>query len=241
MSMSKMAVFVGLLLLTLYASAATKRNEIRIKVLDSETHSQNLGGNGVPVNCDQVNFDAYCNHSKEAIVTNTLLVQEENGRTYHIICTIETRYSRCAPLPKGGTYDARREKRGVTVYYVDDRGKARSQLYTVAAEDRDAFASTTTASAVQLDNAAGGSGKQGSGGEPEKPPETVKCSFSSNPLGADVMLDGRFAGSTPSVIGVTTGEHVVVISMPGFAPWKRELTVTPLSELTVNAVLEKAQ
>jgi PEGA domain len=243
MSKGKIAVLAGLLLAAACASAAVRSVEIRIKILDSETHSQSLGGNNVPVNCDGVNFDAYCNHSKDSIVTNTLLVQEENGRTYHIVCTIETRYSRCVPLPKGGSYDARREKRGVTVYYVDDRGKARSQLYTVAPEDREAFAGTTTASAGQLGNAAGGSAKEGSAAEPVSgnAVETVKCIFSSTPSGADVVLDGRFVGSTPSVVGVTTGKHVVMISTPGFAQWRRELAVTPGSELTVNAVLEKAQ
>jgi len=243
MSMSKIAVFAGLLLLAVYAGAATRSSEIRIKILDSETHSESLGGNSVPVNCDNVNFDAYCNHSKDAIVTNTLLVQEENGRTYHIVCTIETRYSRCVPLPKGGSYDARREKRGVTVYYVDDRGKARSQLYTVAAADKDAFAGTATASAAQSTNALSGNSQQTSADVPAARtlPVTVKCSFSSTPSGAEVTLDGRFVGSTPSVVGVTEGTHVVVISIAGFAQWKRELTITRGSELTINAVLEKAQ
>jgi hypothetical protein len=69
----------------------------------------------------------------------------------------------------------------------------------------------------------------------------VKCSVSSTPSGADVTLDGRYVGSTPSVLGLTTGTHVVVISMAGFAQWKRELAVTAGSDLTVNAVLQKAQ
>ena len=70
--------------------------------------------------------------------------------------------------------------------------------------------------------------------------ETVRCTFGSTPAGAEVTLDGRYVGSTPSVLGVTVGTHIVVISMPGFAAWKRELAVASGSELTVNAVLEKA-
>jgi len=34
---------------------------------------------------------------------------------------------------------------------------------------------------------------------------------------------------------------VVVFSMPGFAQWKRELTVLPGSQLTVGAILQKEQ
>jgi len=243
MSTTKIAFAVALLLTAIMASAASRNNEIRIKILDSETHSVSLGGNDVPINCDNVNFDAYCNHSKSAIVTNTLLVQEDNGRTYHIACTIETRYSRCIPLPKGGSYDARRGKGGVTVYYVDDRGKARSQLYTVLAADRNAFVGSMTTSAAQPANAASENAEQTPvrGANPSDHPQTVKCSFSSTPSGADLMLDGRFVGSTPSVVGITTGTHVLVVSMPGFTEWRRELDVTLGSELTINAVLQKAQ
>ena len=243
MGKSKLALAMVVVSAAICASAASRNNEIRIKVLDSETRSANLGGNGVPVNCDNVNFDAYCNHSKDAIVTNTLQVQEDNGKTYRIVCTVETRYSRCVPLPKGSSYDARRDKRGVTVYYVDDRGRVRSQLYAVVAGDLKAFDGAATAPVPQSDNAADGTAELPPAGErePADPQQTVKCSFSSSPSGAEVLVDGRFAGSTPSVIGVTTGAHVVVMSMAGFSQWKRELTVTPGSELTVNAVLEKVQ
>jgi hypothetical protein len=69
----------------------------------------------------------------------------------------------------------------------------------------------------------------------------VKCSFSSTPPGAEVAVDGRYVGSTPSLLNLSTGTHTVAISLPGFAPWKRDLTVAAGSELTVNAILEKAQ
>src|SRR5208282_4955505 len=91
--------------------------------------------NDVPKNCDAVNFDAYCNNSRAAILTNTLLVQEDNGQSFRISCTIDSRFSRCAPLPRGESFDARREKHGLEVYYVDDKGKVRKQLYTLVATD----------------------------------------------------------------------------------------------------------
>lgn len=54
-----------------------------------------------------------------------------------------------------------------------------------------------------------------------------------------MTVDGRYVGSTPSVLGLATGTHVVVVTMNGFAEWKRQLEVSPGSELTVNAVLQK--
>ena len=55
--------------------------------------------------------------------------------------------------------------------------------------------------------------------------EKVKCNFTSTPAGAEITLDGKYVGSTPSEIELVTGTHVVVFSMPGFTQWKRELTV----------------
>jgi hypothetical protein len=67
----------------------------------------------------------------------------------------------------------------------------------------------------------------------------VRCKFTSTPSGAEITLDGKYVGSTPSEIDLGAGTHVVLLSMPGFSEWRRELTVSTGSELTVNAILEK--
>ncbi|MFY9906282.1 MAG: PEGA domain-containing protein, partial [Terriglobales bacterium] len=73
------------------------------------------------------------------------------------------------------------------------------------------------------------------------PAVKVKCDFTSTPPGAEISVDWRYVGNTPSEIGLSAGTHIVVISMPGFAEWKRELTVGSDSELNVTAVLQKPQ
>ncbi len=256
----KVALSAGLLFLAMFANAAVKNNTIRITVLDSETRSVSLNASDVPKNCDQVNYDAYCLSSKTANVTTTLLVQEGNGPPFHITCSIDTKWSRCFPLPKGESFDARREKRGLLVYYADDKGKLRGQLYTYVASEAKP---TTPEPAAQAQTQPGqNQPAQAQPAQPQPSPAPtasaapastaattpvsapaveVKCSFSSTPSGADITLDGRFVGSTPSVLNLSTGKHVVVVSTPGFAEWKRDLTVSPGSELTVNAVLEKAK
>jgi len=124
LSMRRMvALQAGLLLVAMLASAAPQKNTMRIKVLDSETRSSSLDDSGVPNNCEQLTFDAYCRSSRTAPLVNTLLVQEDDKPPFRISCTTESRYSRCTPLPKGATLDARREKHGITVYYEDDKGK----------------------------------------------------------------------------------------------------------------------
>jgi len=71
--------------------------------------------------------------------------------------------------------------------------------------------------------------------------EKVKCNFSSTPPGAEISIDWRYVGNTPSEIGLSIGTHVVSLSMPGFAEWKRELTVAADSVVNVTATLEKTQ
>lgn len=76
---------------------------------------------------------------------------------------------------------------------------------------------------------------------PAVPAVKVKCVFTSMPPGAEISVDWRYVGNTPSEIGLSAGTHIVVISMQGFAEWKRELTVGSDSQVNVAATLEKAQ
>jgi len=134
MSIRKIAVLeVGILLLAGFANATSRSSIMQIKVLESVTRavSGDNNNNGVPLNCEQLTFDAYCRSTSTVPLVSTLLVQEGDAPPFRISCTIESRYSRCTPLPKGAIFDAKKEKHGITVYYVDDKGKDRKQLYTL--------------------------------------------------------------------------------------------------------------
>lgn len=54
------------------------------------------------------------------------------------------------------------------------------------------------------------------------------CSLdiSSNPAGADIELDGNFAGNTPSTMTLEGGQHSIKISKKGFQSWEKKLTIT---------------
>jgi len=245
-------LLAGLFLMPMLASAASQKDTVRITVLDSVTRASTAdNNNGVPLNCEQLTFDAYCRSTTNVPMISTLLVQEDNEPPFRISCTIESRYSRCIPLPKGESFDARKEKHGITVYYVDDKGKERKQLYALVDAAGKAGA-PAAAAAVAAQPAPGATAPRQSSAAPPAAPsagslqatppeklEKVKCDFSSTPMGADITLDGKYVGSTPSEIAITTGEHVVLFSMPGFTQWKRELTVLPGSVLTVSAILQK--
>jgi hypothetical protein len=50
--------------------------------------------------------------------------------------------------------------------------------------------------------------------------------ISSTPTGADIEVDGKFVGSTPSSVTVSPGDHDVVVKKSGFAAWERKVTAS---------------
>jgi hypothetical protein len=68
-------------------------------------------------------------------------------------------------------------------------------------------------------------------------PATVKVT--SEPDGADIQVDGRFAGTTPSTLNLPAGGHKVAVKHAGFQDWQRELQVYAGSEINLHAVLSK--
>lgn len=218
-------------LISVVANAAV-HNPLRVKVLDSQSRSVTVNGSDVPKNCDFANYDAYCHSSKTEEVTNTLLVQEDDKPPYRVSCNIETKWSRCVPLVPGLSYDVKKEKHGLVVYYLDERGKLRQQRYNYV----DGESGHTDA-----DKASPRTAASGASSTDEARLERVECSFTSSPVGADVTVDGKYVGSTPSVISMGAGDHEVEMSLAGFGLWKRDLTISTGSQISVNAVLQKRQ
>ena len=99
-------------------------------MLDSETHSVVLEDRGVPKNCDVVNFDAYC-HNITTLVTHTLLVQVGDRSPFRVSCRADSIWPDCAALAKGATFDAQREKRGISVCVLDNKRRLRHSCITM--------------------------------------------------------------------------------------------------------------
>ena len=56
-----------------------------------------------------------------------------------------------------------------------------------------------------------------------------------------ILIDGKVAGFTPSVIdGVPTGSHEVVVSAEGFRPWRSQVEVDPDERVLIEAELAVA-
>src|SRR5580700_5115669 len=102
MSIRRSALQAGFLVVAMLANAASLKNTLRITVLDSVTRASSINNNnnGVPLNCDQLTFDAYCRSTTNTPLVSNLLVQEGDLPPFWISCTIESKFSRCTPMPK---------------------------------------------------------------------------------------------------------------------------------------------
>jgi hypothetical protein len=63
-------------------------------------------------------------------------------------------------------------------------------------------------------------------------------SIASSPSGADIEVDGKFVGSTPSSVTLASGEHEIMVKKSGFAVWDRKMT-TSGGHVNIDAELEK--
>jgi hypothetical protein len=70
--------------------------------------------------------------------------------------------------------------------------------------------------------------------------ELSSIAVKSTPDGADIKIDGRFVGSTPSTLRLQPGEHKIVLEKTGFKAWERTISVSSNANVVVDATLEKS-
>jgi hypothetical protein len=63
-------------------------------------------------------------------------------------------------------------------------------------------------------------------------------SVSSMPSGADVEVDGKFIGNTPSSLTLTVGDHAIKVTKKGYKVWERNLTASG-GTVNLSAELEE--
>ena len=60
--------------------------------------------------------------------------------------------------------------------------------------------------------------------------------ISSSPTGAEITLDGSFAGNTPSSLNVAPGDHAIVLNLAGYQTWERQIKLKE-GTITVSSYL----
>jgi hypothetical protein len=62
--------------------------------------------------------------------------------------------------------------------------------------------------------------------------------FASEPPGAEIYVDGKFSGNTPSSLALAPGTHALCVAAPHFKEWTRTLATRAGSQVNIRAVLE---
>jgi hypothetical protein len=113
------------------ASSTAKPPSFQVKIVSVESRSFQ-GPPLVPRDCSWWDLSAYCySSSLVSYVENTMVVQEENGKSLEIGCTVYAKWSHCVGLPVNGTFAATMKKDGLEVRYPDAHHKWRKQLYEI--------------------------------------------------------------------------------------------------------------
>jgi hypothetical protein len=76
-----------------------------------------------------------------------------------------------------------------------------------------------------------------SGNSLDAAPSTVE--IKSTPDGAEITVDEKFMGNTPSTLKLAAGDHKIRLEKSGFKMWEKVLTVGADANATVNATLDK--
>jgi hypothetical protein len=137
--------------------------------------------------------------------------------------------------------------------WVDLKGHNRGRYWLVKADEVQA----TLKPVSKATGAEAGAGplpvtKQNSGNElpPDKAPGARAFSatsagsdsgiliLSSDADGAEIYVDGKFVGDTPSTISLASGTHQIAIKAKNKKDWKREIEVMKGSQVTLHPVLE---
>jgi PEGA domain-containing protein len=63
----------------------------------------------------------------------------------------------------------------------------------------------------------------------------------STPAGAEITVDEKFMGSTPSSLRLAAGDHKIKLEKSGFKSWERTLTVGAGATATIDPTLEKQE
>jgi S1-C subfamily serine protease len=61
----------------------------------------------------------------------------------------------------------------------------------------------------------------------------------STPEGADIEVDGKFVGSTPSTVHLDAGDHRITVKKKGYTVWERTMGLNAGSSVVVDAALQE--
>lgn len=233
-------LFLAVLIVTsiLWAGEA-KEYLLTLKVIETDAITSKVDGTRTTTTCsvNAATNDVTCESERTPDSTHTDLVSIadlSDGKRYTISCVLGAgarflsgsgqAMSANAGLPTvsgcrvpPGAYKARWDKGRLKVLH-----------------ERNGNLKETTSVVL---TSAGVSAEQPERTESQSTSEKIAVRLSSTPAGAEIEIDGRFVGETPSTIFLASGEYNVRISKNRFKQWQRKLTASG-GDVTLAAELE---
>lgn len=77
-------------------------------------------------------------------------------------------------------------------------------------------------------------------GQEKQRPHTTSVMIDSRPDYAEIVVDGKFIGTTPLNYRLTPGVHRIELTRPGYSVWVRDLTVSDEVATRVAPILLEA-
>ena len=77
--------------------------------------------------------------------------------------------------------------------------------------------------------------------KPSDSGELAAVTINSTPAGADITVQGKFFGDTPTTARLPAGDYAISIEKAGYKPWKRTVTLTAGGTVRLEATLENSQ
>jgi hypothetical protein len=188
---------------------------------------------------------------------NTALVVDPSGVGYVIACRVPLVLVLCKKLDTGTLVEGRIDK-GILAMADGDKVR-RYQILTSAnvaplplsqppaAKSPAKAGSQPPAVVAPVPSSNGPNNSKAQSPQAELPNDssaacassTGACvTFVSEPPGADIYVDGKFMGNTPSMIIVAAGSHELRIDAEKFAPWSRTLEASAGNKVTIRATLQ---
>ena len=240
------------------------RSETLIASFDSLTNEQahcSISGNG---NFATMRCQAPAGRAQASYHYITTLVVDQQGMAYVIACHESLIDLWCKKFSPGiaieGSFDSGQKSLSIadgqrfhsyqtlTSAFVGPLSAGQPIAAAKPAKARPGPAAPAAAPAAAAPPSSGGNVTPAAGNE-NKAQETssgacvlaaASCvTFVSEPQGADIYVDGKFVGNTPSTLALPAGSHQIRVEADQFAPWSRTLASTTGSTVTIHATLAK--
>jgi hypothetical protein len=186
---------------------------------------------------------------------NTALVVDASGMAYVIACRVPLVLVLCRKLEPGIMVEGQMD--GAIMALTDGNKVRRYQILATAnigpLPPGQAPPPKSTATTRSEAPPAAPVSSSRPGNKPESPPIAVAptdasaacasptgacVTFVSDPPGADIYVDGKFMGDTPSMIIVPAGSHQIRVEAEKFTPWSRTFEASAGNKVTIRATLQ---